>query len=131
MVRKYAIPDWFCSFSGRPVSPGPRSSRSRGIRRVTLGSVRPLFQTLVQVARNFVPLMVSAMRLRAQLAAENLVFRKQLALYLERQVTPRRADDATRVARVAFSAFVDSRAPAGTASARAPRQKPPSLCGWR
>src|SRR5580765_42246 len=33
---------------------------------------------------------------RAQLAAENLFLRKQLALYQERKVKPRRADDATR-----------------------------------
>jgi putative transposase len=34
----------------------------------------------------------------AALAAENLFLRKQLALYQERQVTPRRATDATRLA---------------------------------
>jgi hypothetical protein len=34
---------------------------------------------------------------RTQLAAENLFVRTQLALYLERQVKPHRADDATRI----------------------------------
>jgi hypothetical protein len=43
------------------------------------------------------------MRSHAQLAAENLFLRKQLALYIERQVKPRRADDATRIALVALS----------------------------
>jgi putative transposase len=37
------------------------------------------------------------MRSRAQLAAENLFLRKQLALYQERRVKPRRADDPTRI----------------------------------
>jgi hypothetical protein len=31
-----------------------------------------------------------------QLAAENLFLKRQLALYVERQVTPRPANDATR-----------------------------------
>jgi putative transposase len=42
-----------------------------------------------------------------KLAAENLFLRKQLALYLERQVKPRRADDATRITIVALSRFVE------------------------
>jgi hypothetical protein len=45
----------------------------------------------------------------SQLAAESLFLRKQLALYLERQVKPRRADNATRRALVALSRFVDWR----------------------
>ncbi len=39
-------------------------------------------------------------RSRTTLAAENLFLRKQLALYREREVTPRRATDATRLALV-------------------------------
>ena len=35
--------------------------------------------------------------------------RKQLALYVERQVKPRRADDATRMTLVALSWFIDWR----------------------
>ena len=38
-----------------------------------------------------------------RLAAENLFLRKQLALFQEREVKPRRADDATRVALVWLS----------------------------
>jgi hypothetical protein len=41
--------------------------------------------------------------------AENLFLRKQLALYLERQVKPRRADDATRITLVTLSSFVEWR----------------------
>ena len=48
-------------------------------------------------------------RSHAQLAAENLFLRKPLALYLERQVKPRRADDATRIALVALSRLIDWR----------------------
>jgi putative transposase len=47
-----------------------------------------------------------ALHSRAHLAAENLFLRKQLALYLERQVKPRRADNATRITLVALSRFV-------------------------
>lgn len=44
-----------------------------------------------------------AVRSHAQLAAENLFLRKQLALYVERAVKPRRADDATRLVLVGLS----------------------------
>ena len=47
---------------------------------------------------------------RAQLAAENLFLRKQLALYPERRTKPRRADALTRVALVLLSQFLDWRA---------------------
>lgn len=51
----------------------------------------------------------TAVRSHAQLAAENLFLRKQLALYVERQVKPRRADDATRIVLVALSRLIDWR----------------------
>src|SRR5215831_15951190 len=40
---------------------------------------------------------------QAALKAENLFLRKQLALYLEREVKPRRATDATRLSMVLLS----------------------------
>ena len=46
---------------------------------------------------------------RAQLAAENLFHRKQLALYQERCVKPRRPDPATRVILVLLSGLLDWR----------------------
>ena len=49
------------------------------------------------------------LRSRAQLAAENLFLRKQLALYVERRVKPRRANDATRITLVTLSSFVEWR----------------------
>src|SRR4030081_1195862 len=48
-----------------------------------------------------------AFRSRSQLAAENLFLRKQLALYAERGVRPRRADDATRITLVALGRLID------------------------
>src|ERR1700686_3754821 len=47
---------------------------------------------------------------RSQLAAENLFLRKQLALYQERRVRPRRPDPATRVVLVLLSRLLDWRA---------------------
>jgi len=67
---------------------------------------RHLLHTTLAVARDLVSLASSAMRSRAQLAAENLSLRKQLALYLERKVKPRRADDATRVVLAGLSRFL-------------------------
>ena len=47
---------------------------------------------------------------RSQLAAENLFLRKQLALYAERRVKARRADDATRIILVVLARLIDWRA---------------------
>jgi len=47
---------------------------------------------------------------RSQLAAENLFLRKQLALYAERRVKSRRADDATRITLVVLAQLIDWRA---------------------
>jgi putative transposase len=51
-----------------------------------------------------------ACRSRAQLAAENLFRRKQLALYAERRVRSRRADDATRLTLVVLARLIDWKA---------------------
>jgi putative transposase len=45
--------------------------------------------------RDVVRYIILGTRSSASLKAENLFLRKQLALYLEREVKPRRADDAT------------------------------------
>jgi hypothetical protein len=87
--------------------PSPGSVRA-SLRNVTSGSMaqsrsRLNVGTIVRVAGDILQFASSMCRLRAQLAAENLFLRKQLALYLERQVTPRRADDATRLTLVALS----------------------------
>ena len=69
------------------------------------------------ICRTAVGLLVDALRFvslgfrsRSQLAAENLFLRKQLALYRERRVKSRRADDATRIALVVLSTLIDWRA---------------------
>jgi putative transposase len=67
---------------------------------------RHLLQTIVAVTRDLASLASSVMRSRAQLAVENLLLRKQLALYQERKVTPRRADDATRIVLAGLSRFL-------------------------
>ena len=67
---------------------------------------RILIRIILRVGVDVALLIASALRSRAQLAAENLFLRKQLALYLERRVKPRRADDATRITLVALSRIV-------------------------
>jgi putative transposase len=57
-------------------------------------------RTILCLVDDLLRLVADAVRSRAQLSAENLFLRKQLALYMERQVKPRRADDATRIALV-------------------------------
>src|SRR5262245_26041807 len=70
---------------------------------------RSLIRTIRRVATDLTSFIALAFRSHTQLAAENLFLRKQLALYLERQATPRRANDATRITLVALSRFVDWR----------------------
>ena len=67
---------------------------------------RTVGRLLVDVLR-FVSL---GFRSRSQLAAENLFLRKQLALYRERQVNPRRDDEATRITLVVLAQLIDWRA---------------------
>src|SRR5712691_12234363 len=66
-------------------------------------------RTVVRIARDLLRLVSAAGRSLAQLAAENLFLRKQLAFYVERQVKLRRADDATRMALVVLSWLIDWR----------------------
>jgi putative transposase len=60
--------------------------------------------------RLFIRFVSVGFRSRSQLAAENLFLRKQLALYREREVKPRRADDATRITLVMLSQLIEWRA---------------------
>ena len=60
-------------------------------------------RTLSLVAVDLVRLIALAVRPRAALMAENLFLPKQLALFHERKVGPRRADDSTRRVMVALS----------------------------
>jgi putative transposase len=75
-----------------------------------------LLRTLLQLTRILLPLLYDGLRflglcLRPSpaLAAENLFLRKQLALYQERQQSPRRATKATRLALVWLGHWCDWR----------------------
>ena len=67
------------------------------------------FRTVLCISCDVLRLLSTAVRSRAHLAVENLFLRRQLALYVERQVRPRRADDATRIALVALSRLIEWR----------------------
>jgi len=71
--------------------------------------LRVALRTVVDVLADIAHFEFLTLHSRTQLAAENLFLRKQLALYLERQVKPCRADDATRITLVALSRLVDWR----------------------
>jgi putative transposase len=70
---------------------------------------RAALRTVLRLTCDVLRLVSAAARSHAELAAENLFLRKQLALYVERQVKPRRADNATRIALVALSWLIDWR----------------------
>src|SRR5215831_9665735 len=59
-------------------------------------TVAHCFRTIVPVVIDLIRLAILAVHSRRALAAENLFLRKQLALFQERQVKPRRANDSTR-----------------------------------
>ena len=56
-----------------------------------------LLLTLAALVRDTLTFIGLGVRSRSALMAENLFLRKQLALYLEREVKPRGASDATRL----------------------------------
>ena len=69
-----------------------------------------LFRTVAHCFRTIVPVVIDLIRLavftahwRRALAAENLFLRKQLALFPERKVKPRRANDSARLRMVILS----------------------------
>jgi hypothetical protein len=63
-------------------------------------ALRHSLTTLSSVTYDLARLLVLVSRSRRALAAENLFLRKQLALFQERKVKPRRADDSTRLVMV-------------------------------
>ena len=71
------------------------------------GIIATLLRTALALLADLSHLPRLMVRSRTQLAAENLFLRKQLACYIERQVRPRRADNASRIALVLLSHFVD------------------------
>ena len=65
--------------------------------------------TMLAVLCDAARFLMLCLRPAPALAAENLFLRKQLAQYQERQVKPRRANDATRIVLVWLSRFFDWR----------------------
>src|SRR5271167_746504 len=68
--------------------------------------MRPLSRfifALFHLLQDAIRLRLLGTRSKAALRAENLFLRKQIALYLEREVKPRRVDDATRLSMVLLS----------------------------
>ena len=70
---------------------------------VLLAALRHCFLTATVVLLDLGRLVVFVLRSRRALAAENLFLRKQLAVFQERRVKPRRANDATRWMMAALS----------------------------
>jgi len=70
---------------------------------VSFLAVAHCLRTSSLVAADLVRLVTLAARPRAALVAENLFLRKQLALFQERKVRPRRADASTRWMMAALS----------------------------
>ena len=65
------------------------------------------FLTLYYLSLDFIRFLGRLLQSRSALAAENLFLRKQLALYQEREVRPRRATDATRLTMVLAARLFD------------------------
>ena len=82
-----------------------RWSRRYGL----LVQVGLLVRTVAGLFVDLLRLAALACRSEESLAAENLVLRKQLALYQERQIRPGRIDRATRIALVVLSRWCDWR----------------------
>ena len=69
----------------------------------TAHSVLRLVFILSSLAQDALRFLLLGTRSGAAIKAENMFLRKQLALYLEREVKPRRATDATRLSLVLLS----------------------------
>ncbi len=68
-----------------------------------------MLRTALALLADLLRLLQLMFRPRAQLAAENLFLRKQLACDIERQVRPRRTDDASHIALVLLFRVVEWR----------------------
>src|SRR6266568_676264 len=88
-----------------------RSARPARVGSAAMGLSRSstAVRTILRLVGDAVRFVSEAARSHAQLAAENLFLRKQLALCMERQVKPRRADNATRLTLVALSYLIEWR----------------------
>ena len=80
-------------------------------------------RTFYPLTLDIIRLLRSSLQSRSALAAENLFLRKQLGLYRERQVRPRRATDATRLTMVMLAKLFDWREALLTV-------RPETFIGW-
>ena len=69
----------------------------------------PAAPVFLQLIADFVVYLGLFVRRRKAIAAENLFLRRQLALYQERKVDPRRIDPATRITLALLSRFFNWR----------------------
>ena len=65
--------------------------------------------TIVGIVSDILKLWVLFLRSSSAIRAENLVFRRQLARYIERGIKPRRVDHVTRVSLALFTRLFDWR----------------------
>jgi transposase InsO family protein len=72
-------------------------------------SVIVLFQIVLRLLTDLIALTALAFRRRRAIAAEILVLRRQLALYTEHGIKPRRIDPVTRISLALFSRFFNWR----------------------
>jgi transposase InsO family protein len=75
--------------------------------RMLIKSLSHASLALSHITVDFLRLLCGLLKSKSALAAENLFLRKQLGLYQERQVRPRRATDATRLAMVLLGRFFE------------------------
>jgi transposase InsO family protein len=68
-----------------------------------------MIRTALLLVRDLLHFVALACASRTSLAAENLFLRKQLAFYVERNIRPRRLDDAARIALVVLARMIDWR----------------------
>jgi transposase InsO family protein len=68
-----------------------------------------MLRTVLLLVRDLLHFVVLTCSSHTTLAAENLFLRRQLAFYIERQVKPRRLDDAARIALVVLARLIDWR----------------------
>src|ERR1700736_1959565 len=72
-------------------------------------SMIALFQIVLRLLIDLIALIALAFRLRRATAAEILVLRRQIALYKERGIKPRRTDAVTRISLALLSRFFNWR----------------------
>ena len=68
-----------------------------------------MIRTALLLVRDLLRFVALTCSTHTSLAAENLFLRKQLAFYVERNVRPRRLDDAARIALVVLARVIDWR----------------------